>query len=207
VTATGTNPRFAAGKLKTALGHDNARGFPDETAAKAWGQSVANARVQLVVKLAAKPRFTVDGKSGLAFDLLAYRVIAPCDGSIVVAKPASGPAEPDKARCTQAAPQPSEPAETKPEPAKLEALTPGMIQEAMKPVFDAAQACHEKYGVTGKAKLRITVTGEGAIAKYEQQGDFVGTPTGQCIDDAAKAVTFPRTRKPKASFSYPIPLP
>jgi hypothetical protein len=208
VTASGTNPRFEGGKLTTDLLHDNARAFDDDAAAKSWTKSVASARVQVVVKLAAKPRYTIDGKPGIAFDVLAYRVIAPCDGSIVVAKPASGPAEPDKGQCTRvtAAP-PAESAPSTPEPAKLEELTPAMIQDAMKPVVVAAQACYEKYGVAGKAKLRITVTGEGAIGKYEQQGDFIGTPIGQCIDDAVKTVTFPRTRKRKASFSYPIPLP
>jgi hypothetical protein len=206
LTAAGTNPRFEGGKLKTDALYDNARAFGDEASAKTWSATLANAHVELVVKLGAKSKWTADGKTGFAFDVLAYRVVAPCDGSVVIAKPASGPGETDKKQCVK----PAAPAETPAAPAekpKLEALTPSTIQSAMQPVVTSAQACYEHFGVTGRAKLRFTVLGDGSVAKYEQQGDFVGTPTGECIDQAVKAVAFPRTQKAKNSFSYPIPLP
>ena len=205
LTAAGTNPRFEGGKLRTDALYDNARPVTDDASAKAWAATLANAHVQLVVKLAPRSKWTADGKTGFAFDVLAYRVVAPCDGSIVIAKPASGAGEADKTKCAKPA-EPAEPA-VKLEKPKLEALTPSTIQQTMQPVLIAAQACYEQYGVTGRAKLRMTVSGEGAIVKYEQQGDFVGTPTGDCIDRAVKPVTFPRTQKQKNSFSYPIPLP
>ena len=63
-----------------------------------------------------------------------------------------------------------------------------------------------KKGPPGKAKLKVTVLGDGSVAKYEQQGDFTDTPTGKCIDAAVGKLQFPRTKKPKQSFGYPIVL-
>lgn len=205
VVGSATPPAFANGKPKVALLADTTRQFPDEDSAKVWGKTVATARVQLLVKLPARPasaRWTAEGKTGLALDILGYRVFTPCDGAIVAASPQSAPADPDKSQCTSVA------AEAKPavDAPKLDSLTATAIQDAMKPVVEAANACFESYGVAGKAKLKLTVLGDGTIAKYEQQGDFADTPTGKCIDAAIPKIAFPRVKKPKQSFSYPIIL-
>ena len=209
VVLAGKPPHVEGDRLAADRIYDNARTFPDEASASAWTATLAGARVQLLVKVPAKPRWTAAGKDGIALELVGYRVIAPCDGSIVVASPPSGPAEPDKAHC-HAAPT-AAPAETgggaPTAPPDADELTPAMVSDAMHPAVAAAQACYDTYGVAGRAKLRLTVSGEGAILKLDQQGDFVGTPTGACIERAVKDVKFPRTRKPKTSFSFPIPLP
>lgn len=194
-------PKFEGGKLKTTNLHDNARQFGDEAAAKAFAKSVSNARVQLIVKVPAKPRSVVDGKQLLALDFIGYRVFSPCDGAIVFASPQSGPAEADKKQCgpvvaaTQAASTPT-----------LDQLTPKLINEAMKPVLEAAHACFAKFAVSGSAKLKLQVAGDGSVLKYDQQGDFVNTPTGQCIDEAVKKATFPATKKAKTSINFPLML-
>ncbi len=201
---TGAGPKFDGGKLKTALLYDNAKAFNDEDSAKAFAKQVAAAKVQFVVKIPAKPKWTVEGKPGLSFDVVGYRVFDPCDGSIVGASPPSGPVEADKKTCAPAAAAPAEaPKDTRP---KLEALTTAMIQDAMAPVVEASGKCFEQYGVAGRAKLKLTIAGDGTVAKYEQQGDFANTPTGACIDAAAKNVTFPRSRKAKTTISYPLIL-
>jgi hypothetical protein len=82
--------------------HDNGKQFADEAAAKAFAKSVANARVQLLVKVPAKPKTTAGGKPAIALDIIGYRVVAPCDGSVVLASPASGPVEADKKQCAAA---------------------------------------------------------------------------------------------------------
>jgi hypothetical protein len=74
----------------------------------------------------------------------------------------------------------------------------------MKPVALAAKDCFDVYGVAGHAKLVYTVGGDGNIMSYELTGDFVDTPTGKCIDKAAKAVVFPKSKKKKFGFSYPL---
>jgi hypothetical protein len=192
-------PRLKGGKLETGLLHDNAKPLPDEAAAKAFAKAVGNSRVQLLVKVPAKPKTVVDGKPVVALDLVGYRVFSPCDGSVVIASPASGPAEADKKQCGPIAPGAVAGAE-------LDQLTPALINDAMKPVVEAANTCFAKFGVAGKAKLKITIAGDGAVTKYDQQGDFVSTPTGQCIDAAMTKASFPRSKKPKTAISYPINL-
>ena len=94
------------GAVRTAPLYDSARVFPDEAAAKTWlaaASSVAATRVQLVLKVPARPRWQVAGKDGLALELVAYRVITPCTGGVVIAAPPADPAEADPRACTQAA--------------------------------------------------------------------------------------------------------
>ena len=196
-----TSPKFEGGKFKTAPMADSAKQVADEASAKTFARSVSNARVQLLVKVPAKPLTTIDGKQVVALDLVGYRVFAPCDGSIVLASPQSGPAEADKKQCgpvVAAAAGAAEP--------KLDQLTPKLISEAMKPVSEAAQECFKKLGVSGSAKLKLQVAGDGSVLKYDQQGDFVNTPTGQCIDEAVKKATFPASKKAKTSINFPLML-
>lgn len=94
-------PHRDGAALTGATLYDGARTFADEAAAKAWIASLAGARVELLVKLAPpahaspdKPRAPV-----IAFDVLGYRVVTPCDGAVVLAKPAAAPLPPDKAAC------------------------------------------------------------------------------------------------------------
>lgn len=97
-------PRFERGTLRAGQLHDTAKTFPDDAAAKRFAAGLAAAKVQLLVKVPKKPTWTLDGKSGVTLELLGYRVVSPCDGSVVLASPTSGPAEADKAACAAASP-------------------------------------------------------------------------------------------------------
>lgn len=79
--------------------HDNARTAADENAAKAFAKIATGARVQLIVKLAAKPKLVVDGKNVIAIEVLGYRAFNPCDGNVIVANPPSGQVEANKKAC------------------------------------------------------------------------------------------------------------
>jgi hypothetical protein len=202
--APGGRPHFEGGRLRPGTLYDKAQAFSEEATAAMWARTTAKVRVEMVVKLAAKPRWSDGGKNGLALDVLGYRVITPCDGAIVVAQPASSPVEADKKAC----PAPAEVAARAEADAgpRAEQLTAPMIDEAMQPVVDAAWKCYEHFAVTGKAKLKITVTADGGILKYEQQGDFSNTPTGACIDKALAKAKFPRNKKVKTTVLFPITL-
>lgn len=203
-------PPSWTGDVATAVGvHQAARSFPNQGAADRWRAQAATARGQFVIKLAAakgEQAGVVTGEDGhrvLAVDILGFRVWQPCDGAIVCASPQAGamPAEP--AACGQiveeVAPDPA--AQTAALPATL---SPDDLKTVLKPVAAAARTCFDDYGVPGKAKLIYTVAGAGTITAYEQTGDFVDTPTGRCIDKAAKAVTFPAVQKASFTFTYPI---
>ena len=105
IVGTGTKaPKLEGGKVTAKL-HDNGRQFLDAKTAENFAAMAKNARVQLLAKVPAKAKLVEGGKNVLALDVIGYRVYMPCDGSIVVAKPSSGPAEGDKKQCAQA-PQP-----------------------------------------------------------------------------------------------------
>jgi hypothetical protein len=202
---TATPPRFESGKLRTGMLHDNARVFADEATASMWGRAVAKVKVEMVVKLAAKSRWSEGGKNGIALEVVAYRVFTPCDGTVILASPPSSPVEPNKKACTAASAQQPTVAEAEAGP-QVEQLTASIIDDAMQPVVDAAWKCYGQFAVTGKAKLKITVTAEGGIGKYEQQGDFANTPMGACIDKAITKSHFPRSKKNKTTILFPITI-
>lgn len=198
VTGSGA-PKLDGNRLRAATLYDNARAFKDEAAAATWTKAMANAKFQLVIKVpdAARRKLSVGGRDGLAVDVLAWRVVDPCDGVVVIASVASRPIEPDRQACTQGGgiviP-----------PDGADALTPAMVSEAMKPVIAAARACASKYKIPGKAKLEITILADGTVEKFTQSGDLEGTPVTKCIEDAMTQAVFPKTKKPRTKIGVPI---
>jgi len=202
VMGAGT-PKWENNKLRAATLYDNARQFPDEAAAAAWTKSIANSKFQLLVRVApeaAKRRFGINGKEGVQLEIVAWRVVNPCDGSIVLSSVPSAQVEPDKKACTTTG------GIVIPHDASADALTPAMVSDSMKPVVAAARACFLKFRMSGKAKLEISILADGSVEKFEQKGDFDGSPTAKCIDDAMAKVTFPKTKKPKTKIGFPISL-
>ena len=191
-----------AGVLTTSLT------LADAVTAKRFRARVPALRTQFVVKVAAGGGglWTRDDKRGLALDVLAARVYDPCDGSVVVATVPSGPGPIDASTCPAVVDKPVRD-ERRAGPELPQAMTSKDIRTSLAPVLEASSACYDAYGVMGKAKLTYTVGGDGSILAYEQQGDFLDTPTGTCIDKAARAVTFPRTKKKTFTFSYPVTVP
>ncbi len=194
-------PRFEGGKLKAGMLYENARTFPDEASARKFAAGAAGAKVQLIVKVPPKAKWTDAGKHGLSLDVLGYRVFSPCDGSVVVSSPKAAGGEVDKKACAQMT------AKAAGQAAEAGALTPAQIKAAVKPVVEGAKDCYAKFKVAGKGKLRMAIAGDGSLAEYEQQGDFANTPTGACIDAAMKGVSFPASTKDRTPVTVPISLP
>lgn len=202
-------PSFNGATAEAAIVHETTRPFKDEAAARRWAARLGTMRTQFVVRItaAADGRWERDGKKGIAFDVLGYRVWDPCDGGIVCASPSSGKGSVDTKTCGEAVAEGPVKPEVDPEVEALPAqLTAGDIKNAMKPVIEAAKACFDTYGVPGTGKMVYTVGGDGNVMAYELTGDFVDTPTGKCIDKAAKAATFPKSKKKKFGFTYPLNL-
>lgn len=199
-------PPSWSGDVATAVGvHQAARSFANQAAADRWRAQAQAARGQFVIKLAPgkDALVTEGGHQVLAVDILGFRVWQPCDGAIVCASPKADAMPADQAACGKIVEEVAP--ETDGGAAALPAtLTPDDLKVVLKPVTQAARACFDDYGVPGKAKLIYTVSGAGTITAYEQTGDFVDTPTGRCIDKAAKAVTFPAVQKASFTFTYPI---
>ena len=215
VVSSKAAPTFRGEVAEAALVHETARTFKDEDAARRWSARAPHLRTQFVVRVAAAAGglWERDGKRGLAVEILGFRVHDPCDGDVVSASPPSARGPADARTCgagageprpTEPGPRPTEPAPAEPTlPAQLDARA---IKLAMQPVVQAARACFDTYGVAGNARLAFSVAGDGSILTYEQTGDFVDTPTGTCIDKAARATTFPKTRKDRFGFTFPLSL-
>lgn len=201
-------PTFQGAVARAAVLHETTRSFQNEGAASEWRSTVLpRLRTELVVEIAGEKALWKRGeKEGIAVDVVGFRVYDPCDGTIVVASPKSQKAAIDRAACGEAATD-----EPKDAPKKVvenipDELTATQIKQKMAGVRGAADACFQKYGVAGDAKLHVTVAADGSVVAVDQTGDFKGTPTGDCIEEAVKAVQFPKTKKSRQSFKYPIVL-
>jgi hypothetical protein len=196
VVGSAAQQRLEGDKLHANPLYDTARPFPTGVAADKWTRSVHGARVELLVKLPAKPRWQLGTRPGVAFEVLAYRVYSPCTGEIVVASDPSEPLTADPKTCSK------DPVEA---PEEVDDLNAEVAHAALRSVDDAAQVCFTKLGLSGKAMLVISIAADGSIAKYDQTGDFKGTPTGDCIDRSLVKVHFPRSKGP-TRIKYPIVL-
>lgn len=188
--------------------------FKDEAAAKKWAAGRGRGlQTELVVRLAsaAGGMWQADGKAGLAVDVLGFRVHDPCSGEVLRASGEAGKGPVDKAACRAAAAEAASASADDKIPAVPKVALPDQldakdIKTAMQPVVEAASACFDTYGVAGAAKLQYTISGDGSVSAYQLTGDFVDTPTGECIDQAARAVTFPKVKKKQFAFTYPLVL-
>lgn len=200
-----------------------ARVFADEAAYRAWRDGPAGRlRVQWIVRVDGAEVWTRGGVDGVSVRVVGYRAYDPCTGEVVVSDPASrGPAPVDRAACGgDAGDRGGEPAPpddgggdaapaagAKPAPPLPRRLSPMQINAAMAPVRKRAIECFDAYGVAGRASFHITVRGaDGKVVEVEQSGDFVGTPTGTCLEDAVRAVTFRPFRKATITFDFPVIL-
>jgi hypothetical protein len=207
VVSAATAPTFTGAVAQGASVHTSSLTFPDAVGAKRFRARAAALRTQFVVKVAAAAGglWQQGDKRGLAVDILGMRVYDPCDGNIVVSSVPSSTGPSDPSTCPVIDKPTTRP--DRPEKALPAALTSKDIRTALAPVEAAASECYDSYGVMGKLKLTYTVKGDGSVEAYEQQGDFTDTPTGTCIDKAAREVTFPKTKKRTFTFSYPISVP
>jgi hypothetical protein len=186
-------------------------GTIDVPADAAWRKDVLpRLRTELVISGAAPAAWKSGSAAGYKVAVVGYRVVDPCDGSILMANPKSASVKPDKRYCTGKpvveAPVKDPDQDQPKEPELPSKLSSNDIRTALEPARDAARKCFEAYGIAGTALFRITINNEGDVAGLRQKGDFTDTPTGACIEKAVKAVVFPKSRKLKTTIDYPFIL-
>jgi hypothetical protein len=93
---------------------------------------------------------------------------------------------------------------SKPKPAAipLVSLTQSDIVNAMKGVQPRVQACANQFKVPGTAMATISVSAGGRVGSANVTGKFAGTPTGTCVEAAAKSAKFPACN----SMTFPWPF-
>jgi len=196
-------------------------GFPSQAEAQRWLAEVRpHLRAELVFNATAS-EWKFRSARGYALGLVAARIVDACTGAVVLSSPPStglAPrAAPDDQDCTTAArvaakaeagtpgaPPPDdsdEDDEDKPLPAEL---TRTVIAHSMGRIRGQVFACFERFRVPGAAPLTYEVAGNGTVQSVKLGGALAGTPTGDCIVEAAHAARFPRFDGPVQTFSYPF---
>jgi hypothetical protein len=94
-----TVPRVDAGKVDAKPIVSTAKPFDTNAARGKYDALAKRARVELVVKLADKPKWEQAGKAGVALEVIAYRVSVPCDGLVLLASPPSAKGPVDAKTC------------------------------------------------------------------------------------------------------------
>jgi len=90
----------------------------------------------------------------------------------------------------------------KPTSAALPALSQSDIVNAMKAVQPKVKECYNQFKVAGIANVSIAVSKGGRVASASVSGKFAGTPSGSCVEAAAKTAKFP----PCEAMSFPWPF-
>jgi hypothetical protein len=108
-------------------------------------------------------------------------------------KPAARPVEDEAPRAKPAAVSSSAPP-----------LDKGDIVRAMQGIQPKVKGCFDQYKVPGTAMVTFHLDGAGRVKAAAVGGKFAGTPTGTCLEQAAKAAKLPATST--ATFQYPFLL-
>ena len=88
--------------------------------------------------------------------------------------------------------------------AALPPLSQGDIVSAMKAVRLRVKECYNRYKVPGTAMANMAVSEGGRTVTASVTGKFAGTPTGACVEAAAKTAKFPRCQA--MHFPWPFSL-
>ena len=87
---------------------------------------------------------------------------------------------------------------------RLVSLSKSDIVSAMTGIQPKIQACANQFKVPGTAMATISVAKGGKVGKAEVTGKFAGSPTGACVESAAKSAKFPACEP--MSFPFPFTL-
>jgi len=86
--------------------------------------------------------------------------------------------------------------------AALPSLSQSDIVSAMKAVQPRVKECYNQYKLAGIANVSISISKGGRVASATVTGKFAGTPSGTCVEAAAKTAKFP----PCEAMSFPWPF-
>jgi hypothetical protein len=76
----------------------------------------------------------------------------------------------------------------------------------MRRIKGRVQGCYDKFRVPGTAFVSVTISPSGRISSARVKGIFAGTPTGACLQAAARAASFPRFKGSAINIDYPFIL-
>jgi predicted Zn finger-like uncharacterized protein len=116
------------------------------------------------------------------------------DGALGTKPKATARASEDDAPRAKAAPAPS----------SAPPLDKSDIVKGMMGIQPKVKDCFNQFKVPGTAMMTVHLEGSGRVKAANVAGKFAGTPTGICLESAAKSAKFPATSTP--TFQYPLLL-
>ncbi len=87
-----------------------------------------------------------------------------------------------------------------------ETLSRNDIQKGMRSIKGKVQGCYDRYKVPGLASVQITIGRAGRVTSTKVKGVFAGTPTGACVQKAARSARFPKFKGTPITITYPFIL-
>jgi hypothetical protein len=85
-------------------------------------------------------------------------------------------------------------------------LDKAAIVYGMGAVKGAVLACFDEYRVPGMATATLTIERSGHVSRVGITGQFAGTPTGECVERAVHAASFPPFTGEPQTINYPYIL-
>lgn len=85
-------------------------------------------------------------------------------------------------------------------------LTKVDIIEGMKAIKPRVMCCYQAFRVPGLANVSIKIDRNGDLISAAVSGSFSKTPTGSCVEGAAKLAQFPPFPGPPMTINYPFLL-
>lgn len=171
---------------------------------ESWMRSVLpNLKVQMIFTVSGD-RWPTNVGTGLAVQLVGYRLYNQCNGKVLASKPPStapGPIN-KAATCGQ---RRVVVRRVGPRRRRIPSRLSGRdIKTGMKRIGNLIQECYDRYQVPGLAEVKVTVKGKtGQVVKVKILGKFKGSPTtGKCLDEAVRKAQFPVFRTGAMTFRY-----
>jgi predicted Zn finger-like uncharacterized protein len=87
-----------------------------------------------------------------------------------------------------------------------ETLSRSQIQGGMRGIKGKVQGCYDRYKVPGMANVQVRIGRAGRVNSARVVGMFAGTPTGACVQAAARSARFPRFKGSPITITYPFIL-
>ncbi len=80
------------------------------------------------------------------------------------------------------------------------------IQRGMKGIKGIVQGCYDRYKVPGLANVQVKIGRNGRVKSAIVKGMFAGTPTGACVQNAARSARFSAFKGNDMTITYPFIL-
>jgi hypothetical protein len=76
----------------------------------------------------------------------------------------------------------------------------------MRGIKGRVQGCYDRYKVPGLANVQVKIGRDGRVKSARVKGMFAGTPTGACVQSAARSARFAKFKGSPITITYPFIL-